>query len=250
MKIRTFKIKNRKPFSLQKLGTLFTIFLFSWGAISCDAGSGVDEDDSIAEETAEINKGLEEQPEWARDDVQNLGNDVEEVEEGEIENDEGAVEGNPITPVTEEAFYEWDKDNDRRWNSEEFRSRVENVGLYEEWNMGNDEVFSENEFHGSYFDEWDDDNDGYLESDEYRVGYRDWRDDYAENFTEWDLNQDNRLELAEYEAGMRETGLVDEWDVDRDGNLTEDEVNTGIFNSWDQNGDGYLEFDEYNEVDE
>lgn len=236
MKMQKLKISGLHSRTIHKLGTFFTLFLFSWGIVSCDAGSGVNEDDSIAEETEEINEGLEEQPELVRDDVQNLGND-----------DEGAVENEHIS---EEAFNKWDSDRDRRWNSEEFRARVENEGLYENWDTGGDEIFSENEFHGSYFDDWDEDGNEYLNEEEYRTGYRTWRDDYRENFTDLDLNQDGQLDLTEYEAGMQERGTIREWDTNNDGNLTEDEVNTGAFNSWDSNQDGYLEFNEYDEVNE
>lgn len=62
---------------------------------------------------------------------------------------------------------------------------------------------------------------------------------------EWDMDGDGMLNQDEWNTGWNESGVFNDWDGDGDGMLTSDEFNTGVYGGYDRDGDGMLNDEEY-----
>ena len=62
----------------------------------------------------------------------------------------------------------------------------------------------------------------------------------AQVIEDWDSNGDGTLSQEEWNAGLSERGVFSEWDADGDGSLTSGEFAGGIFGRFDEDGDGTL----------
>lgn len=58
-------------------------------------------------------------------------------------------------------------------------------------------------------------------------------------YNEWDLDNDGRLEEEEFEAAV-DVGLFDSWDINDDGWIEDQELSHGVFDSFDNDDDGLL----------
>ncbi len=65
------------------------------------------------------------------------------------------------------------------------------------------------------------------------------------DFDEWDTNRDGQLSFDEFTEGFTDT--YDRWDEDRDDNVVVDELATGLFSDWDRDNSTTLSQDEFND---
>jgi hypothetical protein len=63
----------------------------------------------------------------------------------------------------------------------------------------------------------------------------------------WDANGDGNLNEDEFNKGFSKLNFFTEWDEDKNGALSDDELGSGIFSQWDRNKNGLLSRDEYEE---
>ncbi len=72
--------------------------------------------------------------------------------------------------------------------------------------------------------------------------------DDQRTFTQWDLSRDGQVTEDEFLRGARAAGWFDQWDTDGDGFIGADEFDRVGFEAqlreWDADGDGRLDFDE------
>lgn len=66
-----------------------------------------------------------------------------------------------------------------------------------------------------------------------------------ENYTDWDSDGSEALEMEEFNTGFGDSGIFDDWDLDDDGALSEDEFGEGVYNGYDVNDDGVLDEPEF-----
>ena len=71
--------------------------------------------------------------------------------------------------------------------------------------------------------------------------------DFAE-MEAWDVDGDGVMLRNEFQDGFREWGTFGEFDVDRDGGITEDELTDGIFTRYDDDGTGFIEEPELTDI--
>lgn len=151
----------------------------------------------------------------------------------------------------------WDTDASGMLDETEFYG-----GIYNDIDLDNDELLSEDEFGAGYgqwyadtgldFDDLDADTDGFLTEDEFGIGLDDWgAETNLASFDTWDADASGMLEDNEFYGGLSET-----WDTDRDGLLSEDEFGAGLgerelgtdvgeFDAWDVDDSGLLDDDEF-----
>lgn len=145
------------------------------------------------------------------------------------------------------AFTAWDYNSDDNWDESEFTSASTEMGVFDDWDTNNDDLFSENEFNEGLYNTFDEDMDGYVNKEEFGNAYASWDSRETASFDDWDMNNDQVLDDNELFNGIGQAGIYDNWDMDYDGMLTDDEFNTGVFNTWDYNNDNYIGFNEFNE---
>ena len=61
----------------------------------------------------------------------------------------------------------------------------------------------------------------------------------------WDTDGDGVITQDEWNTGLTEMGLFSDWDADGDGSLTSDEFAGGLFDRFDEDGDGALTVSEW-----
>jgi hypothetical protein len=158
-----------------------------------------------------------------------------------------AQERENVSNTAMDDFNEWDANADQQWDRDEFNNRINDAGMYNDWDTDNDGLFSNEEANQGIFNSWDGDEDGFLSSEEYNAGNAAWEEDFGNNFDTWDANDDDMLDMNEYNTGFSESGVFNDWDTDNDGMYSSDEFNEGLYNTWDTNDDGFLNSDEYGE---
>lgn len=90
----------------------------------------------------------------------------------------------------------------------------------------------------SVFDDWDTDDDGYINESEYATGL----------FGVYDANDDGNITEEEWEMTFNEAwandGGYNEWNVDNDPRLNQDEFSAGMFEYYDLNENSVIDKDE------
>lgn len=66
-----------------------------------------------------------------------------------------------------------------------------------------------------------------------------------DEFNEWDVNDDGQWTEDEFGTAFDDAGVYNEWDLDDDSYLNNDELGKGIFDIYDANDDGYFDEDEF-----
>lgn len=211
----------------KQAGFLLTLGLFVFGAASCspDTREG---DERAAEE---VNTELE-STEW-------------EAREGQSE--WGDKNHENVSNIPAAQFDAVDTDRDQRLTYEEFEAatRDEEENYFNNWDVDDDDQFSERELNEGLFNNWDTNNDEVLDGAEYQAYNTAWGEPQGDNFSTWDANEDNQLDLDEFDRGQTEAGTYDALDVDDDGYISRQEFRRGTYEARDVNRDGYLTDDEY-----
>lgn len=146
-------------------------------------------------------------------------------------------------------FYDFDKDESNTIERDEF-VEVFTANFYDDWNKTDDPYLDDEAFHQVVFDVWDVDDDDFMTRDEWTSGYDYYFGNYVVvDYDDIDLNKDNYIVYDEYYNVIGDTDFFVEWDIDRDLNISEEELANGVFNRWDINNDGVLDLDEYVEFD-
>lgn len=97
---------------------------------------------------------------------------------------------------------------------------------------------------------WDGNSDSMLDDGEFRARFND-----GDWYGDWDGDKDGNVSAEEFNTvragwgdapgGVDENGLVDVWDADEDGLLSNDEVTTGAYSTWDRDGNRMIDTAEY-----
>jgi hypothetical protein len=111
---------------------------------------------------------------------------------------------NAYAQVEDNGFADWDANQDKMLDTNEFNTILSDHDYYNQWDANTDTRIDENEWNtgmtGNYpdfnadthgrFDDWDMNNDGFLDQDEYSEG----------TFNLWDEDKDGFINDQEYET--------------------------------------------------
>ncbi len=88
--------------------------------------------------------------------------------------------------------------------------RLENEGVFEDWDTNGDGLLDPREFSTNMFELWDTDDDGVLSRTEWEQNQTRWFDD-TYKFRDWDSDGDGHITREEFETGVRENNVLDAW---------------------------------------
>lgn len=100
------------------------------------------------------------------------------------------------------------------------------------------------------YERWDDNRDDMLNQEEFTSFWND------ENYgADWDSGGDGVVQQKEFDSGLDEfygtqwedlsAHSYQDWDLDGDGFIDEDEMTKGTFHAWDENDDQQIDQEEY-----
>lgn len=131
-------------------------------------------------------------------------------------------------------------------DADEYYTTFGNTTYYGDWDVDNDRFLNEEEFTASFFQTWDLNNDGRISQGEWNTVISDYSNGIdATNWQAWDTDGDGFMERVEFDASFPAMGWRDSWDTDSDDRITNKEYAAGIFTLWDTNGDNVLDETEY-----
>ena len=155
------------------------------------------------------------------------------------------------TQPEEQAFGDWDVDDDDYIDQEEFNEVFLASDYVSQWGLDEDTPLTYGDLYDVNFNLWDFNNDMVLTPQEWRNAIDTYYPDYDEvvygAFEEWDLNDDNEVSKSEYMEAVLDTDLMKDWDIDQDETISEEEFAQAVYEYWDTDGDGYIEAVEYEE---
>lgn len=141
-------------------------------------------------------------------------------------------------------FSDWDGDGNLELTEREFTTRATELGLYDEWDVDNDDLLDEDELYGGLYDTWDLDGDGLIGEDEFGESVERWFTETDYDFAAWDADDDGFLDEDEFRAAIAETGLYDTWIGDAEG-IGEEQFYSGYYEVADLDDDDVLTEDEF-----
>lgn len=113
----------------------------------------------------------------------------------------------------------------------------ESLRYYERWDADEDGRLTRAELDVGTFESWDRDDDQYLGRTEFEAGAREWLSREARTWSRWDVDGNELLDRDEVREGLAGSGLFDTFDADRDGTVTDAEVNGAWLAHWDRDRD-------------
>lgn len=141
----------------------------------------------------------------------------------------------------------WDKNNDESLTTDEF-AEVFKKHYASEWIAGEDTLpFNSTEFLKASFALWNADGNDYIDRDEWEYVNDYYFNKYQfEDFEQLDSDENNQVSYNEFSKHIKDNGLFDDWDMDGNSKISEDELAMGLFNAYDFDETGYLEKGEFN----
>ena len=134
--------------------------------------------------------------------------------------------------------YGSDLDNTR------FQEGLAGTGTYGAWDRDATPGLNRNEFASGIYADWDRDNDLRITEDEYNMGAQRWYGpDYATPYATYDADQSGYIDQKEFGANWNDD-YYNDWDLDDDGLLTEDEYGTGLYGRADVDQDKVITIEE------
>lgn len=149
--------------------------------------------------------------------------------------------------AAEWSFDDIDADGNLELTEAEFEQATVDSGLFDDWDLDDDEALSMEEYHEGVFATWDADEDALLSADEFETGFADW--DFGDDidFSAWDADGDAHLSMSEFGAGLSDWETAATWDDDWDwdAGVTEAEFTSGAFDAYDADDDAVIAEDEW-----
>lgn len=166
---------------------------------------------------------------------------ADEVVENDYDTDTEVFEDDEIV---ETGFDEYDYDDDRYWDEDEFSAYYEDD--WDTWDLDDDGWLDEDEYYTATYNWVDVDGDG-IDETEWDEGYNNLYGDYValEDFDDYDLDDDGIIDEDEWTEGWADTEWFGDYDVDDDQLVSTDEFNEGLFDIYDEDDDELWDEDEY-----
>ncbi len=167
-------------------------------------------------------------------------------EERVTEIDQIGTEETGMDEIAYSEFSQYDANRDGLYDQNEFGETYES----EFSNMDNDSDgnLSKEEFYASTFDLVDKDQDGSITEEEWTRGNEAILNKRAEEneFSDFDTNSDNQINREEWKKGFEESNWFTSYDSNKDKLIQQEEWDNGFFDDWDLDDDGSLSEEEFN----
>lgn len=146
-------------------------------------------------------------------------------------------------------YGDFDLNNDYLVKIDEFK-QVFPKNYYNIWDSNDDQKINNEDFFITIYKIWDIDNDQALSKEEYIKGFDYHYGNYiVEDFVAIDKNQDNNLTYAEFYDALYQTAFYNDWNLDDDAMISENELALNVFARWDYDNSGSIDLDEFSDFD-
>lgn len=209
----------------------FDKYAGNWFAEDEDRRMNDRNDEGLFDDNGEEDEGL------IDDDANDEGifNDSDEQEE--MGNEEETMGSEQLQETTEERMEEETDDMQQTIETGE-------SGLKE----NEAAIFDDTDYYENTYDVWDADDNDLLDENEWYLGYDYSYGDYVvTDFDAVDTDGDGYVDYDEYESSLGNTDLFNEWDVDQDQTLNNNEIARMVFNNWDYDNSNFIEKTEWEE---
>lgn len=148
--------------------------------------------------------------------------------------------------LAQETWEGWDGDADGILTEQEFVEGFNARATFGTWDANADAMLDEPEFDAGVWGLYDRDVTGGLEEAEVGAFETDWAEGGMwyddENLVEnWDVDGDGVILQNEWADSIGEVGLLGAFDANADGTVDEAEFGAGIFDRYDEDGDGVIQ---------
>lgn len=166
-----------------------------------------------------------------------------------IFDDNDVLETETITVFAEDSgtatFADFDSNDNGMLDPDEVPATYQNN--FDEWDADDNGSLSSEEFYNTTFMVTDADDNDSIDEDEWNLGYDSWFGDYLEDdFATFDANSDDVLSDAEWDDAFADSDWFETYDANNDDLLEDTEWDTGLFNDWDLDGNNSINEEEYN----
>ncbi len=146
-------------------------------------------------------------------------------------------------------YGDFDLNNDYLVEMNEFK-KVFTTHYYNEWDSNNDQALDDEDFFVTVYDIWDTNEDEKLTKEEYIMGFDYHYGNYiVEDFAVIDANDDGVLAYSEFYDALYPSKFYEDWNLDDDDMLSENELAENVFKRWDYDNSGSIDLDEFSDFD-
>lgn len=152
-------------------------------------------------------------------------------------------------PAMAQSSAEWDADADQQLSEDEFRTAIEESGVFERWDTDSNGTLSREELRDGLYGGIDTDDDLTISDQEWNVHSETFGSTYGD-WTPGTMPGGDGFSIEEYNEAFESSSVYDEFDVDSSDDVSLDEFSSAAFNATDRNIDGWITFDEGEIFDE
>lgn len=146
-------------------------------------------------------------------------------------------------PAMAQSSADWDADADEQLSQDEFRTGIEDSGVFERWDTDSSGSLSREELRDGLYGGIDTDDDLTISDQEWNVH----SDTFGSTYGDWtpgEMPGEDGFSIEEYNEAFESSSVYDEFDADSSGDVSPDEFSDAAFGATDRNIDGWITFDE------
>lgn len=143
-------------------------------------------------------------------------------------------------------FQSWDENNNERLTHQEFHEGISEINMFDAWDEDDSGYLNKDELQSGIYKKWERLGENFKDRAEARATV--WTRYYAGTFDDWDLDGDGTITNEEYNQQVgrdKHLQIGQKMDANRDGRIDELEFYSTIFSMWDDDSNGYLTQDEF-----
>lgn len=146
-------------------------------------------------------------------------------------------------PGMAQSSADWDADADQQLSEDEFRSGIEESGVFEGWDADSSGGLSSEELRDGLYGGIDTDSDLTISDQEWNVHSETFGSTYGD-WTPGEVPGSDGFTVEDYHEAYESGGVYDDFDADASGDVSLDEFSNTAFGATDTNIDGWIAVDE------